>query len=81
MWGTLQAHRGVKEIMDLKFQGHPEVSIILHQHLIDNAVPRSRFEKLQGKFVTLQKAVEEIKNKSDKAMSTASAAALAAKKK
>lgn len=71
LWGALQAHRVSKELVDLKFQGHPEVSIILHQHLIDTSVPRSVHEKLEKEVSELKKDLAAVKATADKALSTA----------
>lgn len=81
LWGTLQAHRIMAELIDHKFQGHPKISIILHQHLIDNAVPLTRFEEMEKTVAEMAKVVTASKAAADKASSVANKALTAAQKK
>lgn len=74
LWGTLQAYRIGKELLDLKFEGHPEISVILHQHLIDNAVPRSIFDALVAKVGAMEKSVTTAEATANKAFAKAEAA-------
>jgi len=59
VWASLQAHKVCRELIALKFQGHPDISVILHQHLIDNSVPLSGFDVLQSEFEALRKSIKE----------------------
>jgi len=72
LWGTLRAHAVCAELSHLKFQGHQEIAVILHQHLIDNSVPRSKFEDLVKEISSLKKSLEKVKTTADGAMSKAS---------
>jgi len=78
VWASMQAHKVCRELIALKFQGHPDVSVILHQHLIDNSVPFSHFDALRAEFETLRKPIKDVHDEAaaarsvaDKALSTA----------
>ena len=80
-WGTLQAYRIAKELREAKFQGHPEVSVVLHEHLVDNAVPKSAFLALQEEVRTLKKVAATAEAAANKAQATATNALKKAEKK
>ena len=48
LWGTLRAHEVMKEYRQSDFSGHPKIALILHEHLIWFATPRSKFSALQS---------------------------------
>ena len=47
LWGTLRAHEVMKEYRQADFSGHPKIALILHEHLIRFATPRSKFSALK----------------------------------
>jgi len=71
VWASLQAHKVCRELMSLKFRGHPDVSVILHQHLIDNSVHLSCFDALQLEFKALCKSIKEVHEEAAAARSLA----------
>lgn len=70
-WGTLQCHRVCQELSDSEIKGHPNLAMIINDHLIDNAVPLSRYNKLEAEFQALKKEVATIKGTADKALNAA----------
>jgi hypothetical protein len=73
LWGTLQAHRVMRDILSGGFSGYPKLSHVLNLHLQDNTVPRSMFEALQDdvkkaneKIRTLQAGMDKLLSKSFK---------------
>ena len=68
LWATLQAHCIAKLLLDMKFEGHPDVSVILHQFLIMNSVPCAKHDELA-------KAIKELKVQLIKVDKVTSAAA------
>ena len=68
LWGTLRAHEVMKEYRQADFSGHPKIALILHEHLIRFATPRS-------KFTALQTGLEERMEKLQRSVNSAVAAA------
>ena len=48
LWGTLRAHEVMQEYRVAEFSGHPKIALILHEHLIRFATPRSKFDGLKS---------------------------------
>ena len=46
-WGTLRAQEVMKTYRQADFSGHPKIALILHEHLIRFATPRSKFSALK----------------------------------
>ena len=57
VWGALQAHTLFRSILEHKIQGHPKISVILQQHLVDHATPMSSFLALEATVKELQRQV------------------------
>jgi hypothetical protein len=69
LWGTLQAHRVMREMLLDGFSGFPKLSHVLNLHLQDNTVPRSRFEALQEDFKKQAVKVSALQASVDKLLS------------
>ena len=67
LWGTLRAHKVMKEYRQADFSGHPKIALILHEHLIRFATPRS-------KFTALKTGLEERMDKLQRSVNSAVAA-------
>ena len=65
--GTLRAHEVMKEYRQADFSGHPKIALILHEHLIRFATPRS-------KFTALKTGLEERMDKLQRSVNSAVAA-------
>ena len=54
------------ELHTVGFRAHPALSHILNLHLQDNVMSRSKFEKLEPKFLEVEKIAREAKKEADK---------------
>jgi hypothetical protein len=59
LWATLHAHAFFQALLDHKIQGHPKISVILQQHLIDHATPMSSFLVLEKIVHDLQRVSKQ----------------------
>ena len=70
LWGTLKAHRVMKEYRAADFSGHPKIALILHEHLIRFTTPRSKFDTLQmslnDRLDKMQRAVNQAVSSANK---------------
>jgi hypothetical protein len=71
MWGALHAHAIAKEFIDLNFEGHSKVAVILQQHVIDNTTPLSKYYELHAMVTKNQQDVTKIRVAADSALSLA----------
>ena len=64
LWGTLRAHEVMKDYRQADFSGHPKIALILHEHLIRFATPRSKFSALKSgledRMEKLQRSVNSV---------------------
>ena len=79
VWGALQAHALFRSILDHKIQGHPKISVILQQHLVDHATPMSSFLVLETAVKELQRQVGQHSKAQDRSVSFANKQAAALK--
>ena len=79
VWGALQAHALFRSILDHKIQGHPKISVILQQHLVDHATPMSSFLGLEAAVKELQRQVGQQSKAQDRSVSFANKQAAASK--
>jgi hypothetical protein len=61
----------MSELMEANFSGHPAISNVLHQHLVDHATPQSKHDALSITVTTLQARIEQVKKVADTAASSA----------
>jgi hypothetical protein len=69
LWGTLQAHRVMQEMLEHGLSGYAPLSHILNLHLQDNTVPKSVFEVLQATVEKQNTRITTLSNSLDKALS------------
>jgi hypothetical protein len=70
-WAALQCSRVQTELVACKFQGHPRVAVILHEHLLDHSTPLSLFRTLESKLALVAKDAKDAKIVADRALSVA----------
>jgi hypothetical protein len=68
LWGTLQAHRVMREMLLDGFSGFPKLSHVLNLHLQDNTVPRSKFEALEEKVAKHDAKIKALQTSMDEAL-------------
>ena len=71
LWGTLKAHEVMKEYRLADFSGHPKIALILHEHLIRFATPRSKFDWLQA---SINERLDKMQRSINQAVSSANKA-------
>ena len=71
LWGTLKAHDVMKEYRAAEFSGHPKIALILHEHLIRFATPRSKFDTLKS---SLEERLEKLQRSVNAAVSASNKA-------
>jgi hypothetical protein len=69
LWGTLQAHRVMRDLISDNFAGHPKLSHVLNLHLQDNMVPKSQFEELEVLVGKQDARIRALSTNVDKALS------------
>ena len=77
LWGALQAHSLFSSILEHKIQGHPKISVILQQHLVDHATPMSSFLTLEATVKELQRQVGQHSKAQDRGVTFANKQAAA----
>jgi hypothetical protein len=70
LWGTLQAHRVMRDMLLDGFAGYPKLSHVLNLHLQDNMVPRSKFEALEELVSKQDTKLRVLQTSVDKALTT-----------
>ena len=66
LWGALRAHVFFQALIENTIPGHPKVSVILHQHLVDHATSISAFKKLEVVVNSLKQQVAQNASAADR---------------
>ena len=66
LWGALRAHVFFEALIENTIPGHPKISVILHQHMVDHSTSISAFKKLEAQVAVLKQQVSQNTSASDR---------------
>jgi len=66
LWGSLQAHRIMREFLTKNFEAHPSVTPIINMHLFQYRVPMSMFKTIKDKVGSLESTIKQLKSDIDR---------------
>jgi hypothetical protein len=68
IWGTLQAHSVMRDMLSDGLAAYPKLSHVLKLHLQDNMVPKSRFAALEDVLIKQDVRMKTLQNSVGKAL-------------
>jgi hypothetical protein len=66
MWACLQTHRVLQSYIDLEFIAHPEIGVVVVEHLIKTRIPMSMHASLKTESVDLKSQIKVISSNYDR---------------